>query len=106
MSEAENLAESGNIIASKAHMEEADKLRNKALDFEEKAKTLTKEEDHVCDICGSRLESGDANFARFKHQDGKIHVGFVRIREFLAILKERERKRDGEREYECESVSM
>ncbi len=31
----------------------------------------------VCDICGSHMESGDAKKAKFQHQQGKIHVGYL-----------------------------
>mmetsp|Transcript_23047 Transcript_23047/g.49067 ORF Transcript_23047/g.49067 Transcript_23047/m.49067 type:complete len:439 (+) Transcript_23047:132-1448(+) len=105
LAEAESLAEEGNIHESRARIEAAEEFKQKAADWEEKAK-MTREED-VCTLCGSRMESGDPTYARFRHQEGKIHVGYMKIRQWLADLKERQKefeadpdlkKKDGDRE--------
>jgi len=92
MLEAEEAAEKGDIQKSKEKVELANSLKEKATTYEEKAKTLQRED--VCDICGSRLESGDPQHAKFKHQEGKIHTGYERLRNFLAEAKKRSRDLD------------
>lgn len=91
LKEAEDCAESGNVEESKAKLDLADEVKQKAGEWENKAKALRTED--VCEVCGSRMESGDAQRARFRHLEGKIHLGYKRIREFLGELKERVEKR-------------
>lgn len=104
LSEAEDLADKGMIEESRHKMELAEEIKQKAAHWEEKAKALRSED--VCDICGSRMESGDVSRARFRHQDGKIHLGYVKIRQWLADIiarqKEREERSDRRRRREEE----
>lgn len=93
--EAENLAEQGAITLSKDKLRLADDLKDKATHWEEKAKSLKPED--VCEICGSRMESGNSDKARlqkgFRHQDGKIHLGYVKIREWYEEVKKKHESR-------------
>lgn len=98
LNEAEDLAERGNMEGSKLKAEMATEVTKRALEWEEKAKAARK--DDVCDICGSRMESGDTRVAKFRHSEGKVHLGYVKIREFLHGLRARIR----EREYAIEKI--
>jgi len=98
---AENDAEAGNIQESKMKAEKAEDLKKKATEYEDKAKLARI--DDVCEVCGSRMESGDVTYARFKHQEGKVHVGYVKIREWLAELRTRVRAYDIRDEKENEA---
>merc|ERR1719188_133210 len=95
---AENEAEAGNIQESKMKAEKADELKRKATEYEDKARLARI--DDVCEVCGSRMESGDVTYARFKHQEGKVHMGYVKIREWLGELKTRIRAHDEREEKE------
>jgi len=94
--EAETLAEDGKFNESKVKLELAEGIKKKAGDWEEKARAAHTEE--VCKVCGSRTESGDLSKAKFRHEDGKIHAGFVKIRQWLADIHKRvsEREERGE----------
>mmetsp|Transcript_145307 Transcript_145307/g.253596 ORF Transcript_145307/g.253596 Transcript_145307/m.253596 type:complete len:310 (+) Transcript_145307:145-1074(+) len=92
IAEAEEAAETGNIEDSKAKLDLADEVKQKAAEWENKAKALRTED--VCEICGSRMESGDAQRARFRHLEGKIHLGYKKIRSFLADLNKRKKDRE------------
>lgn len=94
--EAERLAEGGNITESRYRLEQAEERRRKASEWEEKAKTLLTE--NVCEVCGSRMESGDPERARQRHADGKVHVGYERIRRVLAEVRARLGEESRERE--------
>ncbi|CAK0805862.1 unnamed protein product, partial [Prorocentrum cordatum] len=87
LEDAEKLAESSRLEEAKKKTDEAKDFQQKAQEYEENAVKLRTED--VCDVCGSRMESGDPQFAKFRHIDGKIHVGFLKIREFLDGLKKR-----------------
>lgn len=87
IAEAETAAEEGNIPESKRMLELAEECKAKADSYEDKAKAARTED--VCNLCGSRLESGDPNKAKFRHEDGKIHFGYVKIRKWLADIRQR-----------------
>eukprot|EP00416_Gambierdiscus_australes_P036953 CAMPEP_0171115172 /NCGR_PEP_ID=MMETSP0766_2-20121228/87135_1 /TAXON_ID=439317 /ORGANISM="Gambierdiscus australes, Strain CAWD 149" /LENGTH=425 /DNA_ID=CAMNT_0011577509 /DNA_START=94 /DNA_END=1368 /DNA_ORIENTATION=+ len=90
--EAENLAEAGNFDESKVKLELAEEVKKRASDWEEKARTVRTED--VCEVCGSRMESGDPSKAKFRHEDGKIHAGYVKIRQWLVDVRQRLRERE------------
>eukprot|EP00927_Polykrikos_kofoidii_P007158 TRINITY_DN1290_c0_g1_i2.p1 TRINITY_DN1290_c0_g1~~TRINITY_DN1290_c0_g1_i2.p1 ORF type:complete len:301 (-),score=60.21 TRINITY_DN1290_c0_g1_i2:71-973(-) len=87
LAEAESFAESGNLVESKNKVNLAEELKQKAAGWEDKARAARTED--VCEVCGSRMESGDAGFARYRHREGKVHIGYVKIREWLAELREK-----------------
>eukprot|EP00927_Polykrikos_kofoidii_P007159 TRINITY_DN1290_c0_g2_i1.p1 TRINITY_DN1290_c0_g2~~TRINITY_DN1290_c0_g2_i1.p1 ORF type:complete len:313 (-),score=44.34 TRINITY_DN1290_c0_g2_i1:73-1011(-) len=87
LAEAESLAEDGKLVDSKTKVKLAEELKQKAGEWEEKARTARTED--VCEVCGSRMESGDANYARYRHQEGKVHVGYVKIRQWLDDVREK-----------------
>lgn len=95
LKEAESLAEAGDLAGSKAKMAIAELMQQKATEYEVKARTIKREE--VCEECGLRMESEEDG--RFIHFQGKIHLGYVKVRSWLKDLRERERirERDGGR---------
>jgi len=94
--EAESLAEASKFNESKVKLELAKGIKKRAGDWEEKARAPRTE--GVCKVCGSRMESRDPSKAKFRHEDGKIHTGFVKIRQWLAEIRKRvhEREEHGE----------
>jgi len=90
--EAETLAEDDKFNESKVKLELAEGIKKRAGDWEEKARAARTED--VCEVCGSRMESGDPSKAKFRHEDGKIHAGFVKIREWLTDIRKRVRERE------------
>jgi len=90
--EAETLAEDDKFNESKVKLELAEGIKKRAGDWEEKARAARTED--VCEVCGSRMESGDPSKAKFRHEDGKIHAGFVKIRQWLVDIRKRVRERE------------
>jgi len=86
LNEAEELAEKGDVEGSKMKQAIFEQTKQKADDYEEKSKQPIKEE--VCDVCGLRPEDGDG-MRKFSHTEGKIHQGFVKVREWLAKMRAR-----------------
>lgn len=94
LKEAEELAEAGNIAGSKEKHALAEETKAKADEWEQKCKVPMKEE--VCEICGLRPEDGDG-MRKFAHTEGKIHIGFVVIREWLTKFREQAAALEGKR---------
>jgi len=90
--EAETFAEDGKFDESKVKLDLAEGIKKRAGDWEEKARAARTED--VCEVCGSRMESGDPSKAKFRHEDGKIHAGFVKIRRWLTEIRKRVRERE------------
>lgn len=98
MASAEELAEKGDIEGSKFKVVLAEEIKGKIKELEEKhpSYTVTLKEEWVCDICGTRTEAvTEANETRFAaHFQGKVHLGYAKIREWVKEL--RKKQRDGE----------
>lgn len=94
LEEAENLAEEGQMDASKAKVELANQLKEKATDWEAKAKTIPE----VCEVCGLTKEnnSGGEKANKFAHSAGKVHQGFLLIRKWHADTRAKVSKTDME----------
>lgn len=114
LADAEEMASAGDVKGSKAKMQEADELSKKVADWETKAGVAVE----VCSICGSSKESDIAaekaskvlhEMGRvhetvwerpaklgFAHEMGKIHQGYVKIRDSLAELKSKFQKNKGD----------
>lgn len=86
LNEAEELAEAGDIEGSKAKQMIYEQTKERADEYEARSKEPPKEE--ICEVCGLRPEDGDGVRA-FAHNQGRIHVGFVKIRKWIQQLKER-----------------
>jgi len=90
--EAEVLVEAGNFEESKKKIELAEEVQKKAAEWEEKARMLRNED--ICEVCGTRMESGDVAKARYRHLEGKIHLGYEKIRRWLTDLRQKQRIRE------------
>mmetsp|Transcript_7958 Transcript_7958/g.18605 ORF Transcript_7958/g.18605 Transcript_7958/m.18605 type:complete len:307 (-) Transcript_7958:188-1108(-) len=98
MDESMSLAEDEKIEESRTKMTLAEEYKQKAADWEAKARALRTED--VCETCGSRMETGDTTKARYTHVQGKIHVGYEKIRKWLKDIKEKLQEKEDKREKE------
>lgn len=96
LAEAEELAEKGDIEGSKVKSEQYEETKARMMEYEAKAKEPMKEE--VCECCGLRLGEEGEGIRAFTHTEGRVHLGFVKIREWLAKLKTRLDEIEAERE--------
>lgn len=93
MAAAELEAEKGNVDGSKFKVMLAGEIKEKIQELEEKhivTYTITHKGEEVCEICGARTEaSTGTNHARYgAHFKGKVHTSYVKIREWIAKIKE------------------
>jgi len=95
LNESEELAQAGDIQGSKDKMAIFEQTKQKADDYSVKSMMPIKEE--VCDVCGLRPEDGDG-MRKFSHTEGKIHTGFVRVREYLKSMTEKQKDHDSKRD--------
>lgn len=84
LNEAEELAEAGDIEGSKMKQAIFEQTKQKADDYEVKSKQPIKEE--VCEVCGLRPDNGDGSL-QFSHTEGKVHIGFQKVREWLTKMR-------------------
>eukprot|EP00419_Tripos_fusus_P016764 CAMPEP_0172733762 /NCGR_PEP_ID=MMETSP1074-20121228/108019_1 /TAXON_ID=2916 /ORGANISM="Ceratium fusus, Strain PA161109" /LENGTH=389 /DNA_ID=CAMNT_0013562387 /DNA_START=48 /DNA_END=1218 /DNA_ORIENTATION=- len=98
MASAEELAENGDIEGSKFKVVLAEEIKNKVKEIETKhpSYTVTLKEEWVCEVCGTRTEAvTENNETRFAaHFQGKVHVGYAKIRDWVKEL--RKKQRDGD----------
>lgn len=101
MASAEELAEKGDIEGSKFKVVLAEEIKNKVKEIEGKhpSYTVTLKEEWVCDVCGTRTEAvTEANETRFAaHFQGKVHLGYAKIREWVKDLRKKQRDGDERR---------
>lgn len=101
MASAEELAESGDIEGSKFKVVLAEEIKNKVKEIEAKhpSYTVTLKEEWVCEVCGTRTEAvTENNETRFAaHFQGKVHVGYAKIREWVKELRKKQRDADERR---------
>merc|ERR1719272_1170188 len=72
---------------SKAMMEKAAELKAKADKWQDKS-TKQRVED-VCELCGSRMETGEITKAKARHEEGKVHTGYKKVRDWLADIEKK-----------------
>lgn len=101
MAAAENEAEKGNVEGSKFKVMLADEIKEKVKELEEKyivTYDVTHRGEEVCETCGTRYEAlTSTNHARYKaHFNGKVHVSYVKIRDWIQELKKNSRKAGGD----------
>ena len=97
ISEAENLGENGFIDESEKLTKEAEQLkiqRNLLTNSTKDHPAIYKEKQmKVCEICGA-LQSVQDNEKRIQtHKEGKIHSGYLKIRQYLDLLKKKKIER-------------
>lgn len=125
--EAEKLGAEGNVEESMKKLKEVEECRKKKQAAEDDyrnsmpASSFQQQKLRVCDVCSAYLGLHDNDRRLADHFGGKLHLGFITIREKLASLEklvagkreareaerakrreEREREREKEREYERE----
>ncbi|GMY13884.1 putative RNA-binding protein Luc7-like 2 [Fagus crenata] len=123
LKKAEDLGEQGLVEEAQKALEEAEALKKlparqePALDSSKYTAAdvrITDQKLRVCDICGAFLSVYDSDRRLADHFGGKLHLGYMQIREKLAELQEdkeksrkvdryddrrsKERSRDGDRE--------
>jgi len=103
MAAAETEAEKGNVEGSKFKVTLANEIKSKIQELEEKhlvTYTVTHRGEDVCEVCGTRYEAlTSTNHARHAaHFTGKVHLAYVKIRDWVKSLRERRRDEDGQRE--------
>jgi len=117
LAKAEQLGEEGFVEESMKLMEEVDELRKKKLEAEQEyrnsmpASSYQQQKLRVCEVCSAYLGIHDNDRRLADHFGGKLHLGFIKIREKLTELeatsekrKEEKRKsmRDRDRDFERE----
>lgn len=91
MKQAEDLADAGNVAASKHAVEIATNLKEEAKEIKAKH-TFDSIGEKVCEICGVRCNPDEP--ADFKaHLDGRLHEGYTKIRSRVKELREKMRSR-------------
>ncbi|GAB0098002.1 putative RNA-binding protein Luc7-like 2 [Sergentomyia squamirostris] len=120
LAKAEALGEAGEVEESMKLMEEIDELRAKKVRAEHEyrssmpASTYQQQKLRVCEVCSAYLGIHDNDVRLADHFGGKLHLGFMAIREKLTELEKtagprkadlRRSGRSGEREYEERSRS-
>ncbi|CAM8911511.1 unnamed protein product [Rhodiola kirilowii] len=98
---AEELGEQGMIDEARKEMDEAEALRKLAprqepagdpSKFTAADVRITDQKLRVCDICGAFLSVYDSDRRLADHFGGKLHLGYMQIREKLVELKEERNK--------------
>ncbi|GAB4835369.1 hypothetical protein Ancab_000279 [Ancistrocladus abbreviatus] len=107
LKKAEDLGEQGMVDEAQKALEEAEALKKLAPRQEpvlDSAKytaadvRITDQKLRVCDICGAFLSVYDSDRRLADHFGGKLHLGYMQIREKLAELQEERNKSRKERE--------
>ncbi|KAI8501152.1 putative RNA-binding protein Luc7-like 1, partial [Branchiostoma belcheri] len=107
LAEAEQLGEEGNVDESMKVMSEVEDTRKKKAEAEEEyrnsmpASSFQQQKLRVCEVCSAYLGLHDNDRRLADHFGGKLHIGFIKIREKLKDLKnlvaEKREKREVER---------
>lgn len=94
LADSETLGAEGNVEESLAMTKEVDELKAKKRQAEDDYRnslpvtTTQQQKLRVCEICGAYLSLYDNDRRLADHFGGKLHMGFIRIRERLAELQE------------------
>lgn len=107
MAKVEQLGAEGNVEESQKVMDEVEKARAKKREAEEvyrnsmPASSFQQQKLRVCEVCSAYLGLHDNDRRLADHFGGKLHLGFIEIREKLEELKrvvaEKQEKRNQER---------
>uniref|UniRef100_A0A1B0AY54 Uncharacterized protein n=1 Tax=Glossina palpalis gambiensis TaxID=67801 RepID=A0A1B0AY54_9MUSC len=93
LAKAEALGEAGEVEESMSLMKEIDELRAKKIKAEHEyrtsmpASTYQQQKLRVCEVCSAYLGIHDNDIRLADHFGGKLHLGFLTIREKLAELE-------------------
>lgn len=103
LAKAEQLGEEGFVDESMKLMEEVDELRKKKLEAEQEyrnsmpASSYQQQKLRVCEVCSAYLGIHDNDRRLADHFGGKLHLGFIKIREKLSELEKTAEKREEEK---------
>jgi len=104
LAKAEQLGAEGNVEDSLKHMEEVEDYRKKKSQAEQDyrnsmpASSYQQQKLRVCEVCSAYLGIHDNDRRLADHFGGKLHLGFIKIREKLDELKKMvEERRDKQR---------
>lgn len=106
LAKAEELGAQGLVEESMKLLEEVEQLRKAKTDSEEDfratmpASTYQQQKLRVCEVCSAFLGIHDNDRRLADHFGGKLHLGFIKIREKLAELKQRVSEINEKRELE------
>ncbi|CAB1337899.1 unnamed protein product, partial [Coregonus sp. 'balchen'] len=110
LAKAEQLGAEGNVDEAQKVLQEVEKVRSRKRDAEEEyrnsmpASSFQQQKLRVCEVCSAYLGLHDNDRRLADHFGGKLHLGFIQIREKLEALKEKRNqdrlKRREEREKE------
>jgi len=98
MASAEELAEKGEVESSKFKVILADEIKAKVKEIEAKHDygPQSIREEWVCDICGTRTEAATTDTRCYSaHITGQVHLGYMKIREWLGNLRDKAKGIDG-----------
>ncbi|XP_069761881.1 putative RNA-binding protein Luc7-like 1 isoform X1 [Narcine bancroftii] len=107
LAKAEQLGAEGNVEESQKVMQEVERVRTKKREAEDEyrnsmpASSFQQQKLRVCEICSAYLGLHDNDRRLADHFGGKLHLGFIQIREKLDHLKkivaEKQERRNQER---------
>ncbi|XP_061613323.1 putative RNA-binding protein Luc7-like 1 isoform X2 [Phyllopteryx taeniolatus] len=107
LAKAEQLGAEGNVEESQKVLQEVEKVRSRKKDAEEEyrnsmpASSFQQQKLRVCEVCSAYLGLHDNDRRLADHFGGKLHLGFIQIREKLDQLKktvvDKQEKRNQER---------
>nr|CAG4641134.1 EOG090X0BOE [Eulimnadia texana] len=103
LAKAEQLGAEGLVDESIKLMEEVEEIRKKKAAAEQEyrnampASTYQQQKLRVCEVCSAYLGIHDNDRRLADHFGGKLHLGFIKIREKLAELQEKVERRRGKR---------
>ncbi|XP_034049850.1 putative RNA-binding protein Luc7-like 1 isoform X3 [Thalassophryne amazonica] len=107
LAKAEQLGAEGNVDEAQKILQEVEKVRTKKKDAEEEyrnsmpASSFQQQKLRVCEVCSAYLGLHDNDRRLADHFGGKLHLGFIQIREKLDQLKktvaDKQEKRNQER---------
>ncbi|XP_033885632.1 putative RNA-binding protein Luc7-like 1 isoform X5 [Acipenser ruthenus] len=107
LAKAEQLGAEGNVDEAQKVLQEVEKVRSRKREAEEEyrnsmpASSFQQQKLRVCEVCSAYLGLHDNDRRLADHFGGKLHLGFIQIREKLEQLKktvsEKQEKRNQER---------
>ncbi|KAJ7990053.1 hypothetical protein DPEC_G00310860 [Dallia pectoralis] len=107
LANAEQLGADGNVEEAQKVLQEVEKVRNNKRDAEDEyrnsmpASSFQQQKLRVCEVCSAYLGLHDNDRRLADHFGGKLHLGFIQIREKLQLLKktvlEKQEKRNQDR---------
>jgi RNA-binding protein Luc7-like 2 len=106
LAKAEELGAQGLVDESMKLLEEVEELRKAKADAEQEfrstmpASTYQQQKLRVCEVCSAYLGIHDNDRRLADHFGGKLHLGFIQIRDKLADLKKRVTELNEKRELE------